>query len=439
MTNYQRFMVMTGGLDAPTQYLKMAWLFCVSAALERRVIFGDNQRPLFANQYMMFIGPAGLGKGLALSEIARLLNRFPLYAPEERKKPAHERKPVIDPETHLPRKQFHSLPDATTYEQLVWELAETYTVYADETGKNFTCNAAYACLEELSSLLRPKKSEDVARFLLNMYDGKPYKYSTRTAGKAHIETGCLNFVAGTTPDFLEDAEENKLIGEGLLSRFLLIYAPESDRPVRFHIPKLTPEQLAHQDHLQRWLSFLGTVYGSVDHADEDTFRFLETWWTDEALRLRRFNDERLEKAFARRKVHVIKLAMALHFSEATDMRIQRSTFEAAISLAHELERHAVDLLKSTGRNKTYGLQRKLISALRAKSPQMISEIMLMLSPHLNLEGIMSIIDLATKGNEIVAEGDWVFAVEPGTRDRIVNNDEYQSPTNTLILPPSMRT
>jgi len=434
MTNFQRFMAMTSGLDAPTQYLKMAWLFCVSAALERRVIFGDSQRPLFANQYMMLIGPAGLGKGLALSEIARLLGRFPLYTPEERSKPPHERKPVIDPETHLPRKQFHSLPDATTYEQLVWELAETLTVYVDDNGTSYTCNAAYSCLEELSSLLRPKKAEDVARFLLNMYDGKPYKYSTRTAGKAHIETGCLNFVAGTTPDFLEDAEQNKLIGEGLLSRFLLVYAPESDRPARFHIPKLTNEQLAYQDHLQRWLSFLGTIYGQVEHADEDTFKFLETWWTSEALRIRRFQDERLEKAFARRKVHVIKLAMALHFSESADMRLNRANFESAISLAHELERHAIELLRCTGNNKTYGLQRKLINSLRVKSPQMISEIMLMLSPHLDLTGIMSIIDLATKGSEIAAEGDWVFAVDPETKERIVNNDAYQSPTNTMILP-----
>ena len=434
LSNIDRFMLMTAGLEAPTVYLKAAWLFSVSAALERRVYFGDPNRPLHANQYVLLVGRAGLGKGLALSEAKRMLDKYNLFSPEEKKKPPGERQPVLDPETHLPRKQFYCLPDATSFEQLAEELANAKTAYVVENGELITCSAAYALLEELSSLLRPRKSEDVARFLLNMYDGKFYAYKTKTAGNSIIDNGCLNFIAGTTPDFFRAAEDAQLIGEGLLSRFFVISTNESDRPAKFHIPKLSPDQLEAQAHLQKWLSFIGGIYGGVEYATPDVHEHLESWWETESRRIALFQDERIEKALARRKVQVIKLAMAYHFSESATMQISRNSFDQAIAFARQVEEGLIQLLRSTGNNTQYTLQRRLIERLRLCSPVPLREVIFFLAPNLDMAGINSVVELSKQSNEILVEGDYVYALDD-KRQKICNNPEFLAETNKILMPP----
>jgi len=434
MTNFERYLELTSGLDAPTVMLKAGWLSCVSSALERRVFFGDVNRPLHANQYTLLVGPAGVGKGLVLSEVKRLLSKHYLYSPEEMKKPAKDRKPYIDPETHLPRHQFYCLPDATTFEQVVVEMASIKTAYQVENDQIVTACPAYFCLEELASLLRPKKSEDVARWLLSMYDNKPYSYKTISRGNCLIEQGCLNLIAGTTPDFFEDAEKHKMMGEGLMSRFLMVCCESTDRKQHFHIPDLTKEQLEHQTHLQKWLAFLGHIYGKVSYVDPGTFSYLEAWWEKEVVRLRMLQDDRLEKAFARRKVQVIKLAMAMHFSESTDMALDVSCFDEAIRFAHSLEDDAVNLLRSTGDNKTYSLQRRLLNRLRMRSPQQMGELTMLLAPHLDFASITSVFEMCKQAGEILVEGDLIFAVDPITRQRVINDPAYQ-PKDEVLMPP----
>jgi len=433
MTNFERYLELTSGLDAPTKMLKAGWLTCISAALERRVFFGDAQRPLHANQYMLLVGPAGVGKGLVLSEVKRLLSKHYLYPPEEMKKPAQERKPYIDPTTHLPRQQFYCLPDATGFEQIAVEMAGIKTTYMIENDAVVTACPAYFCLEELASLLRPKKSEDVARFLLNMYDNKPYSYKTLSRGNTFIEHGCLNLIAGTTPDFFEDAEQHKLIGEGLISRFTLVYCENTDRKQHFHIPDLTPDQLLHQAHLQKWLAFLGNIYGKVTYADNNTYQYLEEWWDREVVRLSMLQDDRLEKAFARRKVQMIKLAMAFHFSESAEMRMDVSSFDQAIEFAHSLEEGTINLLRATGDNKTYTLQRRLLNRLRLRSPQQLGELTLSLAPHLDFAGITSILEMCKQAKEIIVDGDFVYATDPLTLQPIINDPNFQ-PKNEVFMP-----
>jgi len=423
MTNFNKFRELTSGLDAPSLFLDAAWLFAVSAALERRVYSGSIHRRLHANNFFMLIGPAGVGKGLALREAKRLLNAYSLYTPDELKKPAAERRPLIDPVTHAEKKLFYALPDATTFESVVREIAEAKKQYAVAEGKLETTCAAYFCLEELSSLLRPRKSEEVARFLLNMYDGEPYTYRTATSGSAYIESGCLNVMAGTTPDFLKTAEESGIIGEGLLSRFVVISVTRSDREPRFFLPELTTEQIAIQAHLQKWLAFLGTIYGKVE-LEPGVADDLEAWWKGEVKRLAAYGDEKIEKAFARRKVQVIKLAKAFHFSESAKMLVPFRPFRQAIDYLTSLEPDVVKLIHNTGRNAGYSVQVRFISWLKLQSPQALGEVVQRLAPELDYQGIYNLLQLCAQSNEVLQEGDLVFALDEN-KQKITNNTDYR--------------
>jgi len=133
-------------------------------------------------------------------------------------------------------------------------------------------------------------------------------------------------------------------------------------------------------------------------------------------------------------VQVIKLAMAMHFSESTDMALDVSCFDEAIRFAHSLEDDAVNLLRSTGDNKTYSLQRRLLNRLRMRSPQQMGELTMLLAPHLDFASITSVFEMCKQAGEILVEGDLIFAVDPITRQRVINDPAYQ-PKDEVLMPP----
>jgi len=68
--------------------------------------------------------------------------------------------------------------------------------------------------------------------------------------------------------------------------------------------------------------------------------FLDTWWQDyESTPSRRASDSpKLEAYYARKNIHVMKVAMAIHFGESTEMTIPTSTFQRAIDVLAEEEK-----------------------------------------------------------------------------------------------------
>lgn len=396
MTNYQHFQCLTDGVNSPVNFLEAAWYFAVTTALERRVWFGDEQRALRTNQFILLVGPPAIGKGLALREAKRLLSRYPLT--DDRNQP------IIDPLTHKERPRFYQLPDASSYEQLCHEVAEsklTSSIKVDgiKIGEETHCST-YFCLEELSSLLRLKKSEDIARLLLNMYDGEPYKYKVlRTGGSAFLDNGCMNFLAGTTPDFLRNAEEQQMIGEGLASRFMMVVA-HKPRYIRFGLPPMTDAQRKSQEHLQKWLYSLSFVRGEAK-TTPDVDAWLQDWWAKEAEHLlQNYEDEKLANYFSRRQVQVIKLAIARHFGEHRTMTLTIDDFEFASNFVRALEMPIVNIAKVAGRNSLYSIQERFYRWLCKHPGQTINEIMEKLSPDLETVQIAETLKLYTDTGKI---------------------------------------
>jgi len=390
MTNYQHFEHMTSGLPAPKAYLDVAWYFAVSSALERRVWFGDAQRSLRANQYVLLVGPPGVGKGLALREAHRLLSRYPMLDPQG--------KVCIDPSTHKERPLFYQMPDATSFEQLCHEVAAAKCTFKHSDGEETHCSS-YFLLEELSSLFRLKKSEDIARLLLNLYDCQQFKYKIlRTGGSAIIDKGCLNFIAGTTPGFISEAEATGMIGEGLASRFLIVNAFEQ-RFVRYGLPKMTDTQLKAQEHLQKWLFCLSKVVGEIKTTPE-VDAWLQEWWEAEDKHLKDYEDEKLQNYFSRRQVQVTKMAIARHFSEGFGMTLEIPDFEFATKFVRGLESPVVDMARRTGRNSEYTIQERFVKWIARHPGQDMSAVIARLAPDLDMASIAETLKMLETANTI---------------------------------------
>jgi len=357
MTNQQKFEELTKDLESPAVYIKLAYLFAVSAALERRVFFGNPMNPMLLNLFILFVGPPAVGKGTSMRQANKLLSPFIFYRPDG----TYE----IDKDTKEPKRLYTKLPDTVTFEKLVFAMAEIkkplFVTDPNDPKKSYiySHSSAYFFLEELASLFRRQKSDDVSRFLLNAYDGEEFLYATKNQGSAFLKNGCLNLIAGTQLDFIRKAEQDGLLGEGLFSRFIIAYA-EDKRQVRFHYNELTDTQKQYLTDLQLHIKSLSTLFGRVDYAEPETFEWLEGWYKDEINRLKEYRNEKLALYFSRRKDHVIKLAAAKHFGETNNsFLIPRHCFEWAIELTRELEKPVVEIARRTGKNANFPIQEKL--------------------------------------------------------------------------------
>lgn len=397
MTNFQKWKSLTQALESPEIFLDLSWYWAVSTALERRVYYGDLARPQFCNMFLLFVGPPAVGKGTALREATKLLHAFN-YTDEK----GLERE---DPFTLTKEKLFKLLPDNLTFEKLVDILARSPArafITGPQTAASYT--AYHFALEELSSLLKRNKTDDVARFLLNLYDGEPFQYATKHHGSYTLKNCCLGFIAGTQVDFIRKAEADGLLGEGLFSRFIIAYE-RAPRQRVFDYPPLTEEQSLQKKSLQIWLRELSKIKGRI-LVSEETGLHLQSWWEKEAEYLSQYAEGKLANYFARRKDQVKRLAAAMHFSESLTMEIPRERFDEAADLLRRLESSVIRLVNQTGRNQLFPIGERLVRDIQFAGPagRTRAQVMGFLLPEMDFNEAEGLLEMLVTSNRIDFNG-----------------------------------
>ena len=359
-TNFERWKIYTSGLSSPENFLDWGWLYLIAASLQRRVWISAKHQKCFANEYTILVGPPGVGKGLVIGAVTGILTHWKLkdrkinldgvdsaqaqtanITTDEDLKKAQEREmqPKNKKNEYIEPLLFPMAADATTYEALVEAVAESYRNinYVEFDPKTqqkkikiYGHSSICFSLPELSSLLRAR-TNDTVNYMLGLFDcPDDYIYSTKTKGKDRVRRGCLNLLAGTTPHFMQEIFNDGLVDEGLSSRTFFIHATKN-RKTQFFIPDLTEEQEGYRRDLCEHVRKLSCLYGKVELTQE-CIEFLENWWKE-------FNDTLLQNQklspkilpfCARLNIHVMKIAMAMHFGESLEYNIPIETFQRAI-------------------------------------------------------------------------------------------------------------
>ena len=376
MTNLERWRLYMDGFSSPDQFIDFGFYYAISACLQRRVWYGPEHAPVFSNMYVILTAEPAIGKGLVIKQVSEVLKYHKLVNPKEfSNKPT----PGIDPNASTLHKQLSEaikqddyeaatkhesrtggnpeakqkiietplkIPiaaDATTFEALTKATAKSfrrivYNRYDEKLQKNVPDSYGHSslafCLEEISSLFR-KKTEDIVNFLLVAYDCGDYTYETKTQGIDRIKKCCLNFFGGTTPNFMHRSFNDSLINEGFSSRCFFIFA-NNNRKRPFEIPPLTSEQKDAWKHIIEHTGKLTELYGNVKFTDEAK-EFQESWWSSFQDGNRPNTNIKLNPYYGRKKVHAIKMAMAIHFADSTEMVIGVESFKKALEVLAEQE------------------------------------------------------------------------------------------------------
>lgn len=377
-TNLERWRYFYKDIESPDIYIDWTFYVTISAALQRRASWrtmphsDGPAKHLFPNLYVIFIGPPGVGKSTAAEGSLDLFQSFGGFE---------------DIGTHNKR-IIKVAPHSLTIEQLYRYLNTHYTNFElpkefvyQKNGKEvrtyLSCPLAFFLTEELASLFR-ENSNDLVNFLTEGYRCKDFHRETKTQGVDFIKNMCITLFGCATPAWIKEVSQNGLLKQGFAARTIFVWADEK-RFLRTEYD-FTPEQHREFNVIREHIRRLVQVYGPVLPTPEAT-KFLNEWYLNGGESTKG-KDKTLVDYLSRKKVHVMKLAMVIHFSDKVTMTVDREDVEKALILLERTERDMHKALLSTSSENPAHRVAKLLEAAIEKrqnngSPEWVSESLLL--------------------------------------------------------------
>lgn len=333
----------------------------INACLQRRVwYFGEGEESeggrLFPNLYVVLVGPPGNGKGKILDKVSYFLKYH-----------KYDKGTEITTNTGGEKQSLFAVgADSITFEELLEDIANSTRTFRQPDGKAYIHTSYAFALQELDSLFR-KKADDIGRFLKNAYDCVPYDRKTKHSGQNLLRRLCLSLIAGTQFDFVREATSGqyKIFGQGFSSRTLWIFEPGYTDDA-FHISDLSEQQKEARDDLAKWISKLSLVYGELTYND-DARGFLEDWYKKKLHAQRAKASPKMQEYYARKKVMLLKMAAAVHFSDSLDMEISLMDFQRALVLLDSIEpAMEAGMNASGGKNELHNYAKDILEWITTK-------------------------------------------------------------------------
>lgn len=332
--------------EAPDVFNFWTGVSAVAGVLRRNVWFEQIKFRWFPNFYIIFVAPPGIATKSSTANVGMRLLR--------------------DVEGVIMG------PSSMTWQGLTSGLQKAQRLVAmNDTGDPLTsqyiAQSAITCeVSELGTFLDPKDS-NLTSVLIDLWDGKetPWERWLATKEDTKIENPWVNLIAGTTPSWLRENTTEAMIGGGLASRVIFVYADKKKRTVAYLEDEIELDDYRfREDELRHDLGEMGNLRGKFK-MDASAKAFGREWynklWTDPEKHL---TDEEFQGYRARKQTHVHKLAMVLSAAAGDTMEINEQTLGLAIKLMAGVEYDMHKVFSSIGNNVTSKHVNAILSYLR---------------------------------------------------------------------------
>lgn len=342
-------------LESPDLYIDFGLWSLIAGAVGRKVWIGDERSKLFLNTYTIFVAPPAVGKSAVTDRILDLLFRLNIdgtYSKGEIQK-------YPDPsDLAVP-----SGPNCITKPKLVTLMASLGTA-STYNSEPYLHASMMLCLREFSSLFGSGcDPKDVMRFLVDIYDCKPYQASTISRNTDTILNGCLTILCATQPAFMMQCFEDRLLQEGMGARTWFLWSKEP-RKRKWDGPLVTESMESALIKLAKKVYNLSQLVGPLKYHPE-ALAYLKHWYEVDFEKSKTNHSPKLADYYGRLRVHVQKLAGLVALSEY-------QTLEEPISISHiqyamsELERAVKNMdvaLGSKSRNELFPVNTVVLDLL----------------------------------------------------------------------------
>lgn len=292
----------------------------VAACMGRHVSLPVGVGNLFANNYILLVGPPGTRKSTAIKFATRLVQNATdvRFAPDDT---GGQRQglltALVETEDLEAEAERLNLDTALTNVDQIRDIP----IVVNGVDRHVMCVNA----SEFGSFMG-QNNMDMVRFMIRMWDGDDYTYQLRQSSVV-IKEPLLTLLGGTTPTDMSMLLPAEAIGQGFMSRIILVFARNKERKIAR--PKLNMECVPFIEDTFKWLH--EKMHGEMQESAE-----AETLLDSLYLRPTAINDNRFIYYAERRHTHLIKLAMALAAARRS-YRIDTTDVEQAEMLLSSTE------------------------------------------------------------------------------------------------------
>lgn len=219
---------------------------------------------------------------------------------------------------------------------------------------------------ELGTFMRPENREYIDQ-LISLYDGQKETIVRKTrADETIITNPWLNLIACTTPSWLKDTFPEVMVGGGLASRILFVYADKKQRLVAYPERQVKGEEFQDEERaLIHDLQQIAKLAGQYK-LTEEAYTWGEEWYTrlHTGGRPSHLSSDRFAGYIARKQAHVHKLAIVLAASRRDDTVLLPEDLAEAEAHITALEHSMSSVFDSIGVSAGAKVTNDIVTAIR---------------------------------------------------------------------------
>lgn len=319
----------TADLEAPERVHFWVGVSVIAGALQRHVWIEQPKFDWTANFYIILVGPPGvIGKSTCMNTGMGILEQV---------------------------KGVQFGPESLTWQALgksLQDAQKVLTIGEGEEAEKIPISCLTISASEAGTLLK-LQDDGLASMLIAMWDGqrasRAFKHSTVSSSKLEIVNPWLNIVACTTPTWLKDNFPDRMIGGGLTSRIMFIYADKKRKLIAYPSRQwVGDEQKLLKEELIADLEQISLLRGRFILTN-DAMDWGEQWyaslWTKRPLHLA---SNRFDAYISRKQTAMHKIAMILSVSRGDDLVIGVETLQEADALLTANEGDMLQVFTSIG-------------------------------------------------------------------------------------------
>lgn len=317
--------------ECPTLYHRWSLISSVGALLGRQAKLSFGMDTIYPNMYVCLLGNAGTRKSSAINSSRKILEAVG-YDSFSRERTSKE-KFLKDLGSKFEADM--DIPHGISAEDLG-------DVKVNDTPEDRGCAETYINAGELEDFLGQGDGPFIS-LLTNLWDNRDkYEHGKMTSKDIYIYQPTINMIGGCTPTTFSNVFPPESIGQGMISRMILVYGAGPRKKITFPPP---PDKVLLDKIIKRLEDIKTVITGEFKVTSAALKIFDDVYQSDFTL-----EDSRFESYSSRRHVHLFKLTMILAAMNLS-MTITDSIVIEANSILHFTEKYMPRALGEFGKAK----------------------------------------------------------------------------------------
>ena len=285
-----------------------------------------KDQPIYPHLFTFLIAPSGIGKNIAITAVEKFV--------------------TVDKDLATWINHYRGKITGPSLYDLLGTNDKQKPDFDEEAGK-YTPHEAqskvwFVTPEMRNSMGQPEMAQSLILTMTDLWSacGTTFTDQTRTHGKVVVENPCINWLAGTTKEWLMKAVRPEDIRGGFFARCLPVYYGGIYPKEPVYRPKYPKDRIRIWNMLQERVYRLCQLEGEVRISSDADAR-IEQWYMNE--------DRPVEDGLApyhnRRREMILKLAMVYALADNEKMKIEWKHFDTARNQYLILQRDVLELIE----------------------------------------------------------------------------------------------